>query len=180
MNAALKNSHKHVVLGSFAVLFFLLIAGCGGRKNTVPVAEDVAPVGNEQINDQMDGGEGTRQVIYYERTHCFGTCPVFRFTALADGSCTYEGINFVDRIGTHTGSVEPAKVQAISALARSMNYASLDTLYDDQYLMDLPAVITIIDGKTVVNRYRGPDLKALYTSLDELIEDVQWATTRDR
>jgi hypothetical protein len=180
MNAALKNSHKYVVLGSIAVLFFLLIAGCGGRKNTVPVAEDVAPIGNEQISDQMDGGDGTRQVIYYERTHCFGTCPVFRFTASSDGTCAYEGINFVDRIGKHIGSVEPAKVQAIAALANSMNYASLDTLYDDQYLMDLPAVITIIDGKTVINRYRGPDLSALYTSLDALIEDVQWETSRDR
>jgi hypothetical protein len=180
MIAALKNSRKYVVLSSVAVLFFLLIAGCGGRKNTVPVAEDIQPVGNEQISDQMDGGNGTRQVIYYQRTHCFGTCPVFRFTALADGSCTYEGINFVDRIGTHTGRVEPGKVKAISALASSMNYFSLDTLYDDQYLMDLPAVITIIDGKTVINRYQGPDLNALYTSLDALIEDVQWETSRDR
>jgi hypothetical protein len=179
MIAALKNSRKSVVLGSIAVLFFLLIAGCGGRKNTVPVAEETAPVVTEEIVVEKDS-VATEPVIYYERTHCFGTCPVFRFTASSDGACAYEGINFVDRIGKHIGSVEPAKVQAIAALANAMNYFSLDTLYDDQYLMDLPAVITIIEGKTVVNRYRGPDLKALYASLDALIEEVQWETTRDR
>lgn len=179
MIAALKNSLKSVAFGSVAVLFFLLIAGCGGRKNTVPVAENATPEFTEESVVEKDNA-AAEPVIYYERTHCFGTCPVFRFIASSDGACAYEGINFVDRIGKHIGSVEPAKVQAIAALASSMNYFSLDTLYDDQYLMDLPAVITIIDGKTVINRYQGPDLKALYASLDALIEEVQWESTRDR
>lgn len=178
----IKSGLQYVQFGTimFVVFaFFCLTAGCGGRKNTVPTIEEVAvETPEEVVSDTVEVMDGP--VVYYERTHCFGTCPVFRFSASQDGACEYEGINFVDRIGKHQGTIDPQKVKAIETLATSMNYFSLDSIYDDEFLMDLPAVITIIRGKTVINRFRGPKLNDLYASLDSLIEEVEWELVRDR
>jgi hypothetical protein len=40
--------------------------------------------------------------------------------------------------------------------------------------MDLPVVISTINGKTVFNRYNGPDLDELYSKIEELISKANW------
>ena len=65
-------------------------------------------------------------------------------------------------------------ITALMELAEDMGYFQLKDVYDNRFVTDLPATITEIDGKRVMNRYEGPDLSRLYNQLDTLIENTPW------
>jgi hypothetical protein len=163
---------------SICLLGLLLTAGCGNRKQVVEPQAD----GTEQLaletTPEMDTELPNGTWVYYERTACFGTCPVFRFNLNHDGSCTYVGVNFVDRIGSSRGNVSEAEMQRIKAAIDEVNYGSLDEVYDNPMIMDLPAIITEVSGQRVVNRVGGPNLSSMYAALDALIESVRWTPVR--
>ena len=48
-----------------------------------------------------------------------------------------------------------------------MGFDTLASRYDNPQVMDLPANIVTIDGKTVFNRYGGPNLNDLYTRIEQ-------------
>lgn len=161
---------------AFAFLFlFLLIAGCKNTKPVpMPVPDTTEEVTVEEENADSTAIEEPSQVVYYERTHCFGTCPVFTFRIESEGSAYYEGRNFVDLIGTYKAQVSEAQQNRILRSAESLNYQDLEGEYDEPMVMDLPAAITEIKGKQVINRYGGPNLKALYLTLDSVISELEW------
>lgn len=159
------------------LVILLSAAACKSRKNvteeipavptpdTVTVARPILPISSPIEKDE---------VIYYERSACFGTCPSFIFTVDAEGKCNFKGRNFVDMIGDYKGTVTEKQVNAIRLQALTLGYDTLQGRYDQPMVSDLPSTITSIDGKRVVNRYNGPDLKLLYNSLDTLIVRVVW------
>lgn len=163
---------------SLALLFLILsLGGCGSKRSAVelPVlAEQGEVVGvSEPAQAPKDPW------LYYERTACFGTCPVYKFTLNHDGTCTYEGINFVDRIGFYRGTVDDnAAFIRIREVAEQLDYFALQESYDDSLVMDLPSYYTMIDGKGVLKRMGGPNLKALYDAIDQVIEDVNWEPSK--
>lgn len=65
-------------------------------------------------------------------------------------------------------------MNAIRLQAIALGYDTLQEKYDQPMVSDLPATITVIDGKRVMNRYQGPDLKLLYAELDSMILRVNW------
>lgn len=157
--------------------FSLALASCKNReKIQEPEAEVTAEVAqvDSVIVPEVATPEEPTEVLYYERTVCFGRCPSFVFKAMSDGNCTYNGRNFVDRIGEYTGSIDPSEFEKIYAIAEELSFASLDDKYDNPMVTDLPATIVGVKGKTVINRYQGPDLKKLYTALDSLTEQIVW------
>ncbi|MFM1932297.1 MAG: hypothetical protein RL226_1600, partial [Bacteroidota bacterium] len=163
------------------VVALVLFAGCKNRKNTAE-AEPVAPIDEtmEVITEQPQEEPVERMVLYYERTSCFGTCPSFTFAVSSSGAATYEGRNFVNRIGKYTGQIEYTQIYRIIRTSERYGYDTLQTSYDNPMVMDLPSVITEINGKRVENRYRGPDLEALYSEFDTLIEQVNWQGETDK
>ena len=158
-----------------ALLLFIAagMVACKGKKDvaeTPVVVEEV--VESAIVVDESDESEPV-QVIYYERTVCFGTCPSFIFTIDSDGSATYEGRNFVDLIGKYSGESSPADIASVMKVAKEVGYDTLQTSYDNPLVIDLPSTITIIGDKKVLNRYRGPALEGLYNHLDKLIADIK-------
>lgn len=158
------------------VLMVLSVVACKSRKD---VAEEVMPIPQVDtavvaVPETSESPVEKSEVIYYERTVCFGTCPSFVFTVESDGSCVYKGRNFVDMIGTYKGSVTEEQINTIRLQALALGYDTLQARYDQPMVSDLPSTITAIDGKRVLNRYHGPDLSRLYARLDSLILKVKW------
>lgn len=156
--------------------------GCANkRKTNTPSVDEIDRSTEQPATAEAIEEEDTPVLdpfVYYERTHCFGTCPVFVFTMNHDGTCFYEGRNFVDLIGTYSAEAPDALAGRIRDTAQRLNYFELDSLYDEPMVMDLPSVITRIEGKEVVLRINGPDLSALHTLLDEAIEEMTWEPFR--
>ncbi len=119
----------------------------------------------------------------YKKTMCFGPCPAFTFKVTATGAATLS----IDRplrgtplselpLGSYRAQITDAGAWnvRIHAAAQEVEYSSLDSLYDNPYITDLPATITEWEGKSVTNRYNGPDLTTLYAAFDEAMAALNW------
>ena len=119
----------------------------------------------------------------YKKTMCFGPCPAFTFEVTATGAATLS----IDRPlresplselppGAYRAQMNDASAwnDRINAAAEQVFYASLDSLYDNPRVTDLPATVTEWNGKSVSNRYNGPDLTTLYAAFDEAMSALNW------
>src|SRR4051812_16205110 len=48
----------------------------------------------------------TFSTVTFERTPCFGTCPVYRVNVNGNGEVKFEGIRNVDSVGTFVGHID--------------------------------------------------------------------------
>jgi len=160
------------------ILFLFVALGLASCKNKKkPIAED-------SQNDKVEAAENQTKPItlYYERTACFGTCPIFRFTVYSDNSCLYEGDNFVEMVGKYTGKADRDEVIKVVDMAERIGFDKFQNEYDNPFIMDIPAVVTQVntDGKkkSMLDRYQGPSTAhSLYEAFDELILSIEWKKT---
>jgi hypothetical protein len=119
----------------------------------------------------------------YKKTMCFGPCPAFTFEVTATGAATLS----IDRplrgtplselpLGSYRAQMTDASSwnERIHAAAQEVEYNNLDSLYDNTFITDLPATITVWEGKSVTNRYNGPDLTTLYAAFDAAMAALNW------
>lgn len=149
----------------------------------VPDAEMITDEGVElnEIEEVSEEAE-SEFLISYERGYCFGMCPVFKSEIKSDGSATYEGINFVDNMGLHRGSLTKENCDKIIEKLKEINYFQLDSAYDNPAVMDIPSVTTsaALNGEThtVFDRWQAPkEIKSLYQLLDSIYLTVEWTPT---
>lgn len=92
--------------------------------------------------------------ISLERTPCFGSCPVDKVVLRADGTATYTGTRFVERLGEFQGTFSPRDFQRLAGLLTSQRFFNLRNRYAAP-ATDLPSRITtaVRNGarKTVTN-----------------------------
>jgi len=117
---------------------------------------------------------------------CYGSCPSFNFSVLNNGQATLTVGRFAEDMfgrhleeGKYIGTIALNDIAQISSFAEKTGYLLLNDRYDNPMIMDIPAAISTINGKTVFNRYEGPDLKDLYTSIENLIRTVEWVAKPD-
>lgn len=154
----------------------LLLFACSKKKQATDTVLENAqkPVLTETPKVDTDS-----LLFYYERTACFGQCPIFKLTVYKGGYSVYEGKNFVDRIGSYQSNGEKTSLQKIQQAAESIQYFGLDSLYDNPYMTDVPSRIVIIKNndvkKKVVARVKAPkSLEALYQAFDVYIDEQKW------
>jgi hypothetical protein len=158
---------------ALCVLSILSIGACSNRKEVAVVEAPLVFVMDSVAMTPPD------TLAYYQRTACFGMCPIYQCVILSNGAATYEGRNFVERIGLFQTTFDATALHRILRVANEIDYFSMKTAYDHAYVNDLPSVITRItkEGKAhgVMNRYDAPKaLGKLYGVLDSLIESGKW------
>ena len=118
-------------------------------------------------------------LITYSRSYCFGMCPVFNSSISQDGKVSYEGINFVDKMGKHEALISASQKDSIIQKVLDINYFELDSAYDNEFIMDIPSVKTSVNmegnSHNVLDRYQSPkELKKLYKVLDDIFATLEW------
>ena len=113
-----------------------------------------------------------------ERTPCYGRCPTYRINIYKSGYVIYEGIRFVEMMGTYSSRINDRKIKAIINKANEIGYFDLDDIYDSP-VTDLPSTYTYlcVDGKkkTIKNRVRAPEkLREYEKFFDSVLEDMEW------
>lgn len=121
-------------------------------------------------------------VITLERTACFGACPIYTVSILADGTVLYNGERFVDVEGEQAGQIEPETVAEMVEAFEAAGYFEWDEEYTDMRVSDLPYITTSVtrDGEThTIRRYAGDDnaplaLPFLEIWIDLVANTAQW------
>lgn len=164
------------------LLFFLLILTCIQCKQKEVVT--TGPHSFVQSTQPVAAAEPTAStqadslVFSYERTACFGQCPIYKIHVYESGYATYEGINFVDRIGKYNQYIDPSIVRYIREEADKLGFFSLQDQYKND-ASDFPAMITFIRSgnrkKLVRNESMGPQaLTDLQKTIERSFSEVQW------
>jgi hypothetical protein len=119
--------------------------------------------------------------IYYERTACFGNCPIFSFTLEHNGEATYVGNRFVQNIGTFSHTFSEEEVKNIFSQFEKGNWESFAEHYPTNY-SDLPGKILGFYYKKNNKKVRMDGdhpavLDALMEELDKMIAKADWVST---
>ena len=139
-----------------------------------------------QKKDVSNGHIPLEVAIGLQKTMCYGSCPSFNFSVLNNGQATLTVGRFSEKAfgrhldeGKYTGTIANNEISKITAFAEKTEYLKLEDRYDNPMIMDLPAAISTINGKTVFNRHEGPNLKDLYSRIENLISTVNWKKKTD-
>ena len=115
--------------------------------------------------------------ISIEHTRCYGTCPVYKLTLRSDGTATFVGVAYVDKVGTYT-----AEFGGIDRLAQSIvqhRFQHFSTRYTSS-ITDMPHTITtVVSGgrRKTVDDYADTGPQALWeveTMIDGVVAQAQW------
>ena len=70
--------------------------------------------------------------VKFSTTQCFGTCPVFQLTIDKNGSVSYKGIQYVNKMGDYTLSMSKPELSHFISLLAAIN----PPLLSDHYSVD--------------------------------------------
>lgn len=93
------------------------------------------------------------------REPCYGTCPVYEVTLLADGTVTWVGEIFVDSVGPASWTIPIDRVLQIQEALRRAGFRSLADSYTGYDMTDAPScniMVEFADGTSkAVAHYHG-------------------------
>ncbi|MES2628055.1 MAG: DUF6438 domain-containing protein [Bacteroidota bacterium] len=159
------------------LLAFVGMAGisCNNKSKvaqTAPAPESAVQPGKPQYADSL--------LMSFERTPCFGTCPVFVVNVYKSGYATYFGKSNSIYPGLHYAYVDVASIKEIIKTADELGFFKLNDQYDGG-VSDLPYHITVLRNKSVVKKITnkgGNGIPEGLIEVERMIEgqfrDVEW------
>jgi hypothetical protein len=103
-------------------------------------------------------------VLIFQRTPCYGRCPVYTASIFADGRVEYDGQRFVPLLDKHTLSLPTTTVAEMLAEAKRIDFSKLAERYVGN-TSDLPATVITVHPA-------GQPLHAVYAS-EDIPENLQ-------
>ncbi len=133
-------------------------------------------------------------LITLSRTACFGYCPTYKLTISADGSVTFEGVDYVKTKGIVKSRISRKQLQQLISEFKKLNYFSLRNQYQSEedgcstVWTDYPSATTSIrlngKSKSVLHYYgchKDPGnamypkgLTELETRIDRIVGTERW------
>lgn len=165
------------------IAVLLVIAGCAAPVSRRDRA--VAPATRHQPRSGTRYREGL--VVRFEKTFCFGTCPVFSVEVFQDGSVRYEGVEFVLHRGTVAGRLGSEEMDALRAAFRKAKFLEIvGSRWDctEQWTDYETVVVGLRDGGKYqeVEDYQGcrggsKSLRTLEAEIERILRVEQWIGT---
>ncbi|HUR21355.1 MAG TPA: DUF6438 domain-containing protein [Vicinamibacterales bacterium] len=133
----------------------------------------------------------TFSTVTFERTPCYGTCPVYKVNVSGNGDVKFEGIRNVDSVGTFTGHIDADKVSKLARAFEDAKYFSLQSNYGQRtcnpYATDAARILTSvstpeqsksIDHDLGCGSAAPGALPDLYKKFDEIVGTSRWIGNR--
>ena len=140
-------------MNRFYLLFLCVLFACGSSKNSTETKV-------KELKKEL--------IISLQRTPCYGTCPIYKMEIFSDGSASYHGERFVDKIGDYEFTVSRETINYILKKAVESGFFELEDKYTAN-ITDLPKTITFIknsrEEKRVINYYGAPKALKEFESL---------------
>lgn len=123
----------------------------------------------------MESYQAEISAVTLRRGACFGTCPIYQVRLDSDGTVTWEGERFVERLGRYSGQIDAADFSRLAGFIRRANFFEWEPEYAGN-VTDLPDYdLTVAAGSQVRTvRQNGidepPDFWVIAALVDGLAE----------
>ena len=119
------------------------------------------------------------KVLTYQKTQCYGSCPVYSITFYSDNSVLVNPTSNFIVSEKSNGKLKKGTVENLLNYAERINFWSLKKEYNDALVSDLPSTfITIFNkdqNKKIKVRTNAPtELKELLIKIENIIKTIQW------
>ncbi len=171
------------------IIFLALLAfSCKSNKD----AADSASVENENSTPdtvvvvmEKPAEQKDSLLIGFEKTPCFGRCPVYKVRVYRSGFATYEGLNFTEKLGMYSSNFSDEEIAEIFKSAAEIGYFSFEDKYDNKMISDLPSTISTLhsedEKKRIVARVDVPEpLKNFHKNLAVTLQEKDWQPYSER
>jgi len=164
----------------YSVLFlFVLLIGVGCNTKKEAASAEMTPVRDTVVVVMEPQTPKDSLAVRFEKTPCFGRCPVFKIKVYKSGFATYEGLNFAEKMGLYSYRFSDADLEKIYSMANEIDYFELESEYNDPRISDLPATISEIslnDKTHRVNARKGipQSLKDFHENLGVMLNERDW------
>jgi len=150
------------------------------NANATGVVGDDAPTNprrNPYVSDQDT-------VVHINKTACYGDCPVFSATILANGDSFYTGKQNVEKIGTYTAKISQRAIIKIDEKLLEIDFYDLNGRYPEdekEIIVDLPWVYIFSELKEQKNHvavnHSGPKKLMNFISFVEVeLDKLNWTS----
>ncbi len=175
---------KRHLLTTIGLMAILLATACHRKAAPQPPAAPEIPT--TPIRPANEPKPEVYQVAGYQKTACFGKCPVYQVKFFTDGRATWYGQHNVERMGWYEARVDKAVLDRIREKALSVNFWDFAGAYPTgQRVADLPSTVTYLRAgdveKSVVNTHQGPlELEIFEAYLEGVITGLEWRPTASK
>jgi hypothetical protein len=69
--------------------------------------------------------------IGLERGGCYGTCPIYTLVLKSDGTFTYKGAQFVEKLGVFSGTIPVYRFNQLAQFLKDSGYMNLQDGYGE-------------------------------------------------
>ena len=122
-----------------------------------------------------------KEVATYQRTPCYGKCPVFRVVWYSDGSVMYIGSAYVDKRGYYRAAPGRTAIGALLESVAELGFFDLADQYppNGPFPTEFPNIIISLqqgdfEKKVVHNHLAPPNLLQIETLLEEWLDRQSW------
>lgn len=129
------------------------------------------------------GSEGPAiSAISLRRGPCFGACPVYQVTFGMDGTATWVGERFVERVGEYRGEVDVNELSRLLSFVERAGFYRWDSEYTTP-TTDAPDYVLTVEGAQGSKSVRQnaseepPDFWVIAALVDALAEKTEWQQT---
>lgn len=164
---------KVLVFSSLLVVALAAQVSCSSKKNAV------TPEVTEQSSSSDKVKSSDSLFASLERGVCFGKCPVFNLKIYQSGYAVYEGKSNTEMIGIYETRFTKAQLNELTDVAKRINYMSLNDVYDNPGVTDLPSHTSsiVIDGKRkqVTRRHGYPETIVVFEKqMESMVAEATW------
>jgi len=159
-------------------IFVLLISvGCNSTKEVATSESTAVPDTVVVVMEPPTVKDSL--AVSFERTPCFGRCPVFKIKVYDSGFATYEGLNFAEKMGLYSYRFSEADLDKMYEMAKAIDYFTLNSEYNDPRVSDLPSTISEVKLKGESHRVNArmgtpQKLKDFHENLGIMLNERDW------
>ncbi len=156
------------------------------QAETVGKTEPAEVVKPKPEPPAAEPAEEAYQFAGYQKTPCYGTCPVYQVQIFSDGKATWYGRMNVERKGWYEGMVKESDLKRIREKVHEVKFLDFENQYPTGVkVADLPTTVIYIRigdmEKTVKDTHDAPEkLKEFEKFMEDLIETIAWRPSENK
>ena len=121
-------------------------------------------------------------VTHLEKSSCYGSCPVYTATILADGQVFYEGKRHVQKIGGYTAKMQKKDIQSIDRMLLAIDFFQMEGRYpenDKEIILDMPWIYVFSEyqkrrKRIAINNGAPQELMQFIDEVDRKLDQLSW------